>query len=188
MTIGTMDIYLLVIIVASLVVGFFWGAARSLMLLAAWLLAFVGGAYLKLELGSYLASRWPNYSPAFADMAAFGVIFVGILIAAPVVILATTKGNQNVTRIQALDDIVGAVFAAFVAILAIAGVIIVLSMFYGREEVIFASPRSSPQWTANLYSSLVDSTIGAAIQEQLIPLLGSILGPILPPGVREVMA
>ena len=77
MTIGTMDIYLLVIIVASLVVGFFWGAARSVMLLAAWLLAFLAGAYLKLQLGSYLAKEWPNYSAHFADMAAFGIIYLG---------------------------------------------------------------------------------------------------------------
>ena len=56
MTIGAMDIYLLVIIVSTLVVGFFWGAARSVMLLAAWLFAFVAGAYLQLQLGSYLAS------------------------------------------------------------------------------------------------------------------------------------
>ncbi len=39
MTIGTTDIFLLVAIVSSLVVGFFWGAARSLMLFAGWILA-----------------------------------------------------------------------------------------------------------------------------------------------------
>ncbi len=55
MIIGTADIFLLVIIVSTLVVGFFWGAARSLMLLAGWLLAFLVGAYLHLELGAYLA-------------------------------------------------------------------------------------------------------------------------------------
>ncbi|MFV2062873.1 MAG: CvpA family protein, partial [Chloroflexota bacterium] len=74
-----MDIFLLVIIVSTMVVGFFWGAARSLMLLAAWLLAFLAGAYLRLQLGSYLASQWTFYDASFAEMAAFGLIYMGLL-------------------------------------------------------------------------------------------------------------
>jgi hypothetical protein len=186
MTIGTMDIYLLVIIVSCLVVGFFWGAARSIMLLGAWLLAFVSGAYLKIELGSYLATRWTNYSPAFADMAAFGIIYMGFLIAAPLLIVASTSGDQRVSRVQALDDIIGALFFVLVAILGIAGLIIVLSLFYGTDRVVLQTA-GGPDWTANLYQSLVDSTIGGAIEEHVIPLLGAILGPVLPPDVREVM-
>ena len=46
---NTADIFLLVIIVAALLVGFFWGAARSLMFLAAWLVAFILGAYLQIQ-------------------------------------------------------------------------------------------------------------------------------------------
>ena len=185
MTIGTMDIYLLVIIVACLVVGFFWGAARSIMLLGAWLLAFVTGAYLKLEVGSYLASRWTNYSPAFSDTAAFGIIYMGILLLAPFLIVATTHGDQRVSRIQALDDLVGAFFFMLVAILGIAGLIIVLATFYGTDGV--ADVTGGPDWTANLYTSLVGSTIGGAIQDTVVPILGALLGPILPPDVREVM-
>ena len=79
MTIGTMDIYLLVIIVAALVLGFFWGAVRSLMLLAAGLLAFVTGAYLQLQLGSYLAGQWTDYAAGFSEMAAFALIYLGML-------------------------------------------------------------------------------------------------------------
>jgi hypothetical protein len=183
---GTMDIYLLVIIVASLVIGFFWGAARSVMLLAAWLLAFLAGAYLKLQLGSYLAKEWPNYSAHFADMSAFGIIYVGLLIAAPILIVASTKGDQRVTRNQTLDDLVSAVFAAFVAILGIAGVLIVFSTFYVTNGVT-VGPQGGPEWTANLYQSMLNSNIGGAIDRELIPILGTILGPLLPPDVREVM-
>ncbi|HKZ91794.1 MAG TPA: CvpA family protein [Candidatus Limnocylindrales bacterium] len=186
MTIGTMDIYLLVIIVSSLVVGFFWGAARSLMLLAAWLLAFLAGAYLKLQLGSYLAKEWPNFPASFSDMAAFGIIFVGLLLAAPILIVASTKGDQRVTRIQTLDDLVGALFAMFVAILGIAGVMIVFATFYGTDGLLVDS-QGGPEWTANLYQSMLNSNIGASIKQELIPILGSVLGPILPPDVREVM-
>jgi hypothetical protein len=181
-----MDIYLLVIIVACLVVGFFWGAARSIMLLGAWLLAFVTGAYLKLEVGSYLATRWTNYSPAFADTAAFGIIYMFILLLAPFLIVATTHGDQRVSRIQALDDLLGAFFFMLVAILGIAGLIIVLATFYGTDGGA-VDVAGGPDWTANLYNSLVESTIGGAIADTVVPVLGALLGPILPPDVREVM-
>lgn len=181
-----MDIYLLVIIVAALVVGFFWGAVRSLMLLAAGLLAFVSGSYLKLQLGSYLAGQWTDYSAGFSVMAAFGLIYVGVLLAAPIIIIATTRGSQRIFASQAFDDVAGALLAMSVAVLGIAGLMIVLATFYGSGEP-FVDPTGGPAWTAQLYQSLLDSTIGSVIDERLIPILGVVLGPILPPDVREVM-
>jgi hypothetical protein len=186
MTIGTMDIFLLVIIVAALMVGFFWGAARSLMMLAAWLLAFLMGAYLKLELGSYLAREWPEFAASFSEMAAFGVIYMGILLGSPFLILVSTRGSQNLTTFALLDDLVGAAFAGSVAVLGIAGLMIVMSTFYGVDPDI-VDAGGGPEWTATLYQSLVDSNIGRGIAEQLVPLLGNVFGPILPPDVREVM-
>lgn len=186
MTIGAMDIYLLVIIVSVLLVGFFWGAARSVMLLAAWLFAFVAGAYLQLQLGSYLASEWPEFPPSFSEMAAFGIIYVGLLLAAPVFIMVGTEGGQRLSRIQSLDDIIGATLSTLVACLGIAGLMIVLATFYGTEGPTI-DPAGGPDWTADLYEALLSSNIGSGLQEHLVPLMGSVLGPILPPDVREVM-
>jgi len=183
---GVMDIFLLVIIVSTLIVGFFWGAARSLMLLAAWLLAFFAGAYLKLTLGSYLASQWTNFDASFSEMAAFGLIYMGLLLAAPLVIVILMRGNQRVSRYQVLDDVAGAVFAVFVAVLGIAGLMIVLATFYGTEGQ-FVDSGGGPAWTADLYESLLRSNIGNGIVERLIPVLDAVLGPLLPADVREAM-
>lgn len=186
MTLVTMDIYLLVIIVASLVVGFFWGASRSLMMVGAWLLAFVAGAYLRLQLGSYLASQWTNFRSDFSEMAAFGLIYLAIMLAAPVLIVVSTRGSQRFFRSQGLDDIAGAVVAGGVAVLAIAGLMVIFATFYGEGDPLVIAT-GGPQWTADIYQSLLDSTIGGFVDEQVIPVLGAILGPILPPDVREVM-
>ncbi len=185
MTIGTTDIFLLVIIVSSLVVGFFWGAVRSLMLFAAWILAFLAGAYLQTELGAYLARQWEEYDAAFGQMAAFGIIYVFLLIAAPVVIFVVTRGSQRVTRYQVLDDLTGALFAVFVAVLGIAGLLIVLATYYGDGDPV-VSQLGGPLWTANLYQSLLLSNIGGGINEHLVPLVGTVLGPILPDIVADV--
>lgn len=182
---GTTDIFLLVIIVSVLITGFFWGAVRSVMLLAAWLFAFLAGAYLQLELGTYLANQWTDFVSSFSLMAAYGIVYVGVLVAAPFVIFVITRSNQHVSRSQVLDDLVGAFFAVFVAVLGIAGIMIILSTFYGTgNEVVDAT--GGPQWTATLYQSLLDSNIGSGIENTLIPIIGTILGPLLPADVREV--
>jgi uncharacterized membrane protein required for colicin V production len=186
MTIGTTDIFLLVIIVSTLVVGFFWGALRSLLMLAAWGAAFVVGAYLKTQLGAYLDREWGQFSTAYNDMAAFGIIYIFLLLGAPVAIFISTRGDQELTRYQVLDDLVGAFFAVFVAVLGIAGTMIVLSTFYGTEGVV--DPGGGPQWTATLYQNLLLSSIGSGAYDVLAPIIGFVLGPILPSDVREVLA
>lgn len=185
MTIATTDIYLLVIIVSALVVGFFWGAARSVMLLGAWLLAFLVGAYMKVEIGSYLIQQWRNFPPGFNHMAAFGILYLGLLVAAPAVIIVGTRGSQSLSRYQVLDDLVGAFFAVFAAVLGIGGLLIILSTFYESSGGVVV-PAAGPLWTANVYQSLLGSSIGGSIERHLVPIMGTVLGPILPPDVREV--
>lgn len=186
MSIGTADIFLLVVIVSTLAVGFFWGALRSLMLLAAWILAFLVGAHLKPELGSYLAQQWTNFPPAFSDMAAFGLIFMGIILAAPIVIILLTRGSHPISRLQVIDDLGGALVAVLVSVLAIASLLIILSTFYGTGERLI-DPQGGPDWTASLYQTMINSNIGRAINEHVVPIIGTIFGPILPSDVREVV-
>jgi uncharacterized membrane protein required for colicin V production len=186
MTIGTTDIFLLVIIVSTLVVGFFWGAVRSLMLFAGWIIAFFAAAYLQRDLGAYLARQWDNFDETFNQMAAFGLIYVAILVAAPVIIFISTRSSQRVTRWQVLDDLVGALFAVFVAVLGIAGVMIILASYYGSDPVVDVA--GGPQWTANLFQSLLLSNIGGNIYDYLVPIIGTVLGPLLPASVNEVFA
>ena len=185
MTIGTTDIFLLVIIVSTLVVGFFWGAMRSLMLLTGWIIAFLAGAYLQTDLGAYLARQWANFDALFNQMAAFALIYIAILVAAPVVIFMVTRSSQRVTRWQVLDDLVGALFAVFVAVLGIAGVMIILATFYGDGDPV-VNTSGGPQWTANLYQSLLLSDIGGNIYEHLVPIIRFVMGPFLPDSVNEV--
>ncbi len=186
MTLTTMDIYLIVLIVASLVVGFFWGATRSIMMVAAWLAAFVAGAYLRLQLGSYLASEWSSFEVGFSEMAAYGLIYLAILVAAPVLIIVSTRGSQRFFSSQGLDDVVGALIAGGVAILAIAGIMTIFATYYGQGEPVVLVA-GGPQWTADVYQAMLDSSVGTFVDERVIPVLGAILGPILPPDVREVM-
>ena len=44
-----------------------------------------------------------------------------------------------------------------------------------------------PDWTREVYQSLLDSRIGDALTRTIIPVLGTVLGPLLPSYVRQVM-
>ncbi len=187
MDIGTTDIFLLVIIVSALVVGFFWGTLRSLMLLGIWLLAFLAGAWMKLELGSYLAGQWENFAPGWSEMAAFGLVFMFLLLTAPIIVVILIKADQKVTRSQVLDDAGGAALAVLVAVLGIAGLMIVFSTYYDPSET-FIDPQGGPEWAATWFQSLLTSNIGGAIYDHVVPLVGTLLGPLLPADVREVFA
>jgi hypothetical protein len=180
----TADIFLIVIFVVAIVVGFFWGAVRSIMLLAAWLGAFLAGAYLRIQGGSWLSQQWTNFDPLFNEMAAFGLVYFGLLLAAPILIVVGTRGEQRVTRYPLLDDGAAALFAGVAVALGVAGLLIVLGSYYELPE---ASATGGPDWTYTLYTSLLSSRIGQAIDENLVPLVTNVLGPILPATLREAI-
>jgi uncharacterized membrane protein required for colicin V production len=181
---GVTDIVLAAIMVAAFIVGFFWGARRSVFLIAAWVAAFVAAAHLRVSFGSYLARQWDQFTPAFNLMAAFGLIYVGLLLFAPVAIYVWTTGGHSVSRSQTLDDISGAFIALAVAVLGIAGTMAVLSTYYGAG----GSASGGPTWTAALHDTLQASRIGAAIDERLVPLIAVVLRIVLPPDVVESMS
>jgi len=97
--ISTMDIYLIVIVVCASSSALL-GAARSLLLVAAWLVAFLGAAYLRLYVGGYLAQQWVHFPATFSSMAAFAVLFLFILVIATIVIVVTTRGSHRITNNQ----------------------------------------------------------------------------------------
>jgi hypothetical protein len=61
----------------------------------------------------------------------------------------------------------------------------VLSTYYELPE---ATASGGPEWTAELYRSLEASSIGQAVEKYLIPLIVTVLGPILPSQLREFLA
>lgn len=178
------DIYLIVIFTVATLVGFFWGAMRSLLLLGVWLAAFLVAAHVKIAAGSLLARQWFQFDPAFNEMAAFGLVFVGIVLVAPVLIFIGTKGDQSLTRWPLVDDLIGALFAFAAAVLAVAAVIIVLETFYGTPRAEFGG---NPQWTADFHASLTNSAIGSSIQDRLLPLMEPVLRLLIPADVAEAM-
>ena len=43
-----------------------------------------------------------------------------------------------------------------------------------------------PEWTASVYQGLIGSTFGGRLADSLVPALVTLLGPLLPAGVRQL--
>ncbi len=181
----SVDIVLVLIIAGAFILGFLWGVIRSLLMLAAWFVVFVLSALLSVPVGNYLTNQWSAYDAAWDTMAAFAMLYISGLILALVLAWIGVRGAQGVTKYRLLDDIGSGALMAFVAVLGIAGVIVILATAYAGPP---GATVIGPDWTRDLYNSLLhDSQIGSGLADTLIPALGSILGVLLPGYVREVM-
>jgi uncharacterized membrane protein required for colicin V production len=180
----TIDILLVIIIAGAFVVGFLWGVIRSLLMFAGWFAVFLLAALLSVPVGDYLTTQWTAYDTHWDHMAAFAILYFAGLVLTAILLWIGIRGAQGLSRYKLLDDIVGGTVMAFTAVLSIAGFVVVLATAY-RGSLGFAV--IGPDWTREVYQSLLDSSIGSALERVLIPALGTILGPLLPSYVRQVM-
>lgn len=180
----TFDIVLVLVIAGAFVLGFLWGVIRSLLMLAGWLAVFLLSALLSVPAGDYLTGQWSAYDTHWNHMAAFAILYFAGLVLAAILIWIGVKGAQGLSRYRLLDDVVSGAIMAVVAVLGIAGLIVILATAY-RGSLGFAVV--GPDWTREVYQSLLDSRIGDALTRTVIPLLGTLLGPLLPSYVRQVM-
>jgi hypothetical protein len=179
------DIVLVLIIAGAFILGFVWGVIRSLVMLAAWFVVFVLAAILSQPVGDYLTRQWSSYDAAWNHMAGFAILYFLGLTVSLILAWVGIRGPQGVTKYRLLDDIGSGALMAFVAVLSIAGWIVVLGTAYFGPA---GATVLGPDWTRDLYNQLVQgSQIGSGLADTLIPALGAILGLLLPGYVREVM-
>jgi uncharacterized membrane protein required for colicin V production len=180
------DIVLGLILGGAFLLGFFWGVVRSMLMLGAWFVVFIVTAYLSQPVGEYLEKQWTTLSPNYNRMAAFMTLYLMGLLLAFILVHVGTRGQPGITRWPLLDDIAGGVMCAVTALLTIASVMVIFSTYFGNapgSDVVLG-----PSWVLDIDRALLDSRIGGAIQERLIPALVTVLGPILPAPVRDAMA
>ncbi len=180
----SIDIVLVLIIAGAFIVGFLWGVIRSLLMFVSWFVVFVLSALLSVPVGDYLTTQWSNYDTHWDHMAAFAILYFAGLVLSAILLWIGIKGAQGLSRYRLLDDVVGGAFMAATAVLGIAGVIVILGSAYRGA---LGTTVIGPDWTHQLYQSLLDSRIGDAINRTLIPALGTLLGPLLPAYIRQVM-
>lgn len=177
------DIVLIALLGAGFLLGYFRGAVRQLLTLGAWLVAFLLAAHARPVAADWLAAQWREYSLPYVEMLAFGILFAA-LVAVGLALAQFTGGRITLTRHEWIDDILGGLLGMGIVALTTASVYVILATIYGGAAVV---TEEDVGWLRELHAALGDSAIVNQLRQSLLPGLGSILSPLLPPDVRAVM-
>lgn len=174
------DGVIVAVLIAFGLVGFFRGALRQLIALGAWLVAFVVAAQARGFLADWLKGQEPNFSVQYANMLGFLIGFVVLLVAA-LAILELSGRTVMLSNRAFVEEIVGGAALLLVGLLAVTGVMIAIGTYYAVPGQSTADVEVVRQLNAALY----ESKIAAVLRDTLMPLVQSLLGPLLPPDVRS---
>jgi uncharacterized membrane protein required for colicin V production len=177
------DIAIVILLVAGFILGVVRGAVRQLIVLGAWVVAFLVSPYLRPTVGDWILANTPDYSREYVDMLAFVASFFVLFLLAVVVIQVGGKTVQLSQR-PGVDEVLGGFLMMGAALLSIAAVVIALDTYY-LNPVVGAAEQP---FVHDLYNALERSAIVDGMRNALIPGLIAILGPLLPGDIRVLYA
>jgi membrane protein required for colicin V production len=184
MSLSIPDLVLLAVIVIAFLLGYYQGAIRQVLTVLVWLIAFVLSANLRDPLGDFLSRYWSNLPSGYPHMIAFGLLFILFFLIGLIIIQWRYRRTVLHSRVTVIDELIGGLLGAAVAILVIASLIVVLDSFYSRGGV---SGQGDVPLFGQIHRALADSTVASTIRAQLLPPLLTVLGPLLPSEVTDVV-
>jgi uncharacterized membrane protein required for colicin V production len=177
------DLAIIILLVAGFLLGIVRGAVRQLIVLGAWLVAFLISPYLRPFVGDWIVANTSEYSREYVDMLAFTATFLVLFVLA-VVIIEIGGRTVKLSERPLVDDVLGGFLMLGATLLAIASVVIALDSYY-LNPVVGAAEQP---FIHDLYNALERSAIVDAMHNALIPGLVAILGPLLPGDIRALYA
>lgn len=147
--------------------------------------SFVAGAYLRQPVGALLAGIFPDLPPAYADMVGYAVAF-GVLVVALNIVSGPILGKIAVDGVsRSVNKGLGAAFGAIEAILIISVAIVILDTYFGTAGSLGKDPGLGSLKT--LSQALDESTIGQVLIDTTVPLVLTVLGPLLPKDISSLI-
>ncbi len=175
------DIAIILLLAGGFILGVVRGAVRQLIVLGAWLVAFLLAPYLRPLVGDWITANTTEYSREYVDMMAFLASFI-VLFALAVIVIQIGGATIQLSQRAGVDEILGGFLMMGAALLAVAAVVIAIDSYYvnpilgGAEQPIIHE----------IHLALERSAIVDAMHNALIPGLIAILGPLLPADIRTL--
>ena len=179
------DLFLVLFIAGYVFGGWRTGLLRRLAGLAFIAIGLITGAYLRVPVGALVAGFFKEVPPEYADMVGYAVTFVVIvtalnLVSGPILSRATVGGFSQVT-----DRSLGAVIGGVEAVLIISAAIVILDTYFGTTGPLAGVPGLGI--LTSVSEALDESAIGQFLIGTTVPLVLTILGPLLPKDVTSVI-
>ena len=182
---SVIDVVLLLLLVAAFFLGFFQGGIRLLLVLLAWIASFLLAVNLRGPVGSFLGGYWTQYSADYTRMLAFAILFVVFFVLAVTAIEIVYRRPPALSRFPILDEVGGGVLGLFVGFLVLAAVITILDSFYASPAAVGGGGEVG--LLRDVHGGLSASGIANGLRSSLLPVLATLLGPLLPADVSTVM-
>jgi hypothetical protein len=173
------DLAIILVLAVGVFAGFTQGTIVYLLNSLALLVAFVVAAQLKGPIIDLLGF-WTAFTPEGRELIILIVLFLGLAIAAWLVIWATYRRTRLPIAKQ-IDEILGAVMGLLYVALFISLHLLVLdSFFLGGGE--------AGGWLGAYYEALNNSLIIGFFQETIIPVAGFMMRPFVPDEIRTLLS
>jgi uncharacterized membrane protein required for colicin V production len=180
------DIVIVLVAMAMLVVGWFQGAVRQLLGIAAFLLAFLLAANLRDPLGDFLARSWTFYDREFNFTLALLALWIAFSVTFQIGIQAFYRRVVISRRLPVLDEILGGLLGAFQVFLVLALLTLTFDSYYpatpepvGLRDV---------EWARSVSALLKDSALVGALRDGLAAWLVTLLGLLLPGDLKAALS
>jgi uncharacterized membrane protein required for colicin V production len=148
-------------------------------------MSFVAGAYLRQPVGAIVAGTFPEVPAAYADMVGYVVAF-GVLVVALNIVSGPILGKIAVDGVsRSVNKGLGAAFGAIEAILIISVAIVILDTYFGTAGSLGKDPGLG--FLKTLSRALDESTIGQVLIDTTVPLVLTVLGPLLPKDITSLL-
>ncbi|MEP7361446.1 MAG: CvpA family protein [Chloroflexota bacterium] len=175
------DVAIVLFLVGCLLLGFFRGALRQLLVLGALFVTFVVAAQGRNFIADWLRGQEPDFSLQYAQMLGFLIGFAVLFLAA-LALIELSGRTITLSRRAIVEEVVGGGVLLVVGVLAIAGLLICLGSYYAAPNGTFTAEVDQVR---QLNAMLGDSKIVGVLRDTLVPWIQSLLGPLLPPDVRH---
>ena len=172
------DLAIILVLAIGVFAGFTQGTIVYLLNCLALLVAFVVAAQLKEPILDLL-SFWIAFSPEVRELIIFLILFIGLSVAAWLVIYATYKRTRLPIAKQ-VDEIGGAILGLIYVALFVSLFLVVLdSFFLGGGE--------ANGWFPDFYEAMNDSLIIGFFRETIIPVAGFVIRPFVPDEIADLL-
>lgn len=180
---GLMDLIIGTFVVGSTITGWRSGMVRQIIGLVMLLVAFVAGAYLRGPVGAIVAGLWTTLPEKYGEMVGYAIAFVAVFIIGNIVV-GKLYGQTQLTGVSAMtDQAIGAVLGGLVAILIASSAIAILDTFYGQPNLL-GKTAEGIFFLKFFHDGLESSWIADALRSTTVPIMLTILGPIIPKDIK----
>jgi uncharacterized membrane protein required for colicin V production len=181
-SINRFDLLVVLFVFGMFVLGFIQGTIRRVLGLASMLFSFLFAANLRGPLGGYLAQNWNAYSPEYAVMLGFAIVFVAATIAFTVVIQGFYHKQELFKRATIADEVIGGLLGVVQALFLVGAIIVILDSFFRIPTI----PKSPNEFTflRDLFDLTTTSSIADLFRTRLIPGFITVFGLLVPTDIQ----